>query len=318
MIGCGDHHVVRPCRTDVVDTSDIESVERWASTSPIIAGIRRGTACGDCPVSATPRVACTVWPMVTCLAFFGPAEAWENGALGHWGSQWRGRDSPRSRWSPSCVKPTSGPCRRWPRRRRRIVQREVSRPAPVAAVVPKPDRSQGEHWGVAAALQRGPAAFQSRLLDAGRVQGRPRLTGGARRPLGSFPRWSLLSDLRSCSGRSKWLRSATRPRLAKLASPLIKGEAWTRRTRSIAVRSAALPTWMQACRRPPLHTAVASPVVSARGLHISLTRHQPASRRVSSWMPEHAVRSASDSRCETRRASLPPDIMAARENSTTR
>jgi hypothetical protein len=25
MIGYGDHHVVRPCRTDVVDTSDIES-----------------------------------------------------------------------------------------------------------------------------------------------------------------------------------------------------------------------------------------------------------------------------------------------------
>ena len=54
--------------------------------------------------------------------------------------------------------------------RRRIVQREVPGPAPVAAVVPQSRRGEGEHRAVAAALQRGPAALESRVLDAGGVQ----------------------------------------------------------------------------------------------------------------------------------------------------
>src|SRR5687768_7674432 len=55
-------------------------------------------------------------------------------------------------------------------RHRRIVQRQAARPAPLAAVVPQSNGCEGEHRSLATALQRGPAALQSWVLDAGGVQ----------------------------------------------------------------------------------------------------------------------------------------------------
>lgn len=53
---------------------------------------------------------------------------------------------------------------------RRIVQREVPRRVSEPAVVSESHGRQGRHRPVAAALQRGPAAFESRLLNAARIQ----------------------------------------------------------------------------------------------------------------------------------------------------
>ena len=55
-------------------------------------------------------------------------------------------------------------------RHRRIVQRQAARPAPLAAVVPQSGGCEGEHRSLATALQRGSAALQSRVSDAGGVQ----------------------------------------------------------------------------------------------------------------------------------------------------
>src|SRR6266704_3512767 len=52
---------------------------------------------------------------------------------------------------------------------RRILQREVSRRVSQPAVVSEPGRSDSGHRPVAAALQRGPPAFEPGLSDAGGV-----------------------------------------------------------------------------------------------------------------------------------------------------
>jgi transposase InsO family protein len=62
------------------------------------------------------------------------------------------------------------PGKPWQNGSRRILQREVPRSALVVAVVSESRRSQGQHRSVASPLQRRPAAFESRLFDARRVQ----------------------------------------------------------------------------------------------------------------------------------------------------
>ena len=53
---------------------------------------------------------------------------------------------------------------------RRSVQRPVARRVSEHGMVPQSRRGEGRHRAVAAALQRGPSAFESRLFDAARIQ----------------------------------------------------------------------------------------------------------------------------------------------------
>ena len=55
-------------------------------------------------------------------------------------------------------------------RHHRKLQRQVPRRVPEPGMVPLARRGQGRDRGLAPALQRGPAAFQPRLFDAGRVR----------------------------------------------------------------------------------------------------------------------------------------------------
>ena len=62
------------------------------------------------------------------------------------------------------------PGKPWQNAHRRIVQREAARRVPQCAMVSQPYRCACQYRALAAALQRGAAPFESRVLDARRVQ----------------------------------------------------------------------------------------------------------------------------------------------------